>query len=224
MARKWWTLIAVSVATFMLLLDITVVNTALPAIEEDLGATLHRPPVGGRRLHADARRVRPHGGLAGRPARPPARVRRGARDLHARLAARRAGDRPDLPEPGAGGPGHRRRDHVRRLAGAARPGVRGRQGARQRPRRLRRHDRRGRGHRAAGRRRDRRRTRLGVGLLPERAGRHGRRRGHLPEAARVARPERHAASTGPAWRPSARRCSCSCSRSCAATRRAGAAR
>jgi len=39
MARKWWTLIAVSVATFMLLLDITVVNTALPAIEEDLGAS-----------------------------------------------------------------------------------------------------------------------------------------------------------------------------------------
>src|SRR6266511_154755 len=31
MERKWWTLIAVSVATFMLLLDITVVNVALPA-------------------------------------------------------------------------------------------------------------------------------------------------------------------------------------------------
>jgi EmrB/QacA subfamily drug resistance transporter len=39
MDRKWWTLIAVSVATFMLLLDITVVNTALPSIEEDLGAS-----------------------------------------------------------------------------------------------------------------------------------------------------------------------------------------
>ncbi|HEX6117025.1 MAG TPA: MFS transporter [Solirubrobacterales bacterium] len=39
MARRWWTLLAVSVATFMLLLDITVVNTALPAIEEDLGAS-----------------------------------------------------------------------------------------------------------------------------------------------------------------------------------------
>ncbi len=36
---KWWTLGLVSVATFMLLLDITVVNTALPAIEEDLGAS-----------------------------------------------------------------------------------------------------------------------------------------------------------------------------------------
>ncbi len=39
MERKWWTLITVSVATFMLLLDITVVNTALPAIEEDLNAS-----------------------------------------------------------------------------------------------------------------------------------------------------------------------------------------
>lgn len=39
MHRKWWTLVAVSVATFMLLLDITVVNTALPSIEEDLGAS-----------------------------------------------------------------------------------------------------------------------------------------------------------------------------------------
>lgn len=37
--RKWWTLGAVSVATFMLLLDITVVNTALPAIQEDLGGS-----------------------------------------------------------------------------------------------------------------------------------------------------------------------------------------
>jgi EmrB/QacA subfamily drug resistance transporter len=38
MARKWWTLLAVSVATFMLLLDITVVNVALPSIRNDLGA------------------------------------------------------------------------------------------------------------------------------------------------------------------------------------------
>jgi EmrB/QacA subfamily drug resistance transporter len=39
MERKWWTLIAVSVATFMLLLDITVVNVALPSIRADLGAS-----------------------------------------------------------------------------------------------------------------------------------------------------------------------------------------
>ena len=39
MSRKWWTLLAVSVGTFMLLLDITVVNTALPSIEKDLSAS-----------------------------------------------------------------------------------------------------------------------------------------------------------------------------------------
>jgi EmrB/QacA subfamily drug resistance transporter len=37
--RKWWTLIAVCVATFMLLLDITVVNVALPDIQRSLHAS-----------------------------------------------------------------------------------------------------------------------------------------------------------------------------------------
>ncbi len=39
MERKWWTLLAVNVAVFMLLLDITVVNTALPSIQKDLDAS-----------------------------------------------------------------------------------------------------------------------------------------------------------------------------------------
>src|SRR5947209_14971571 len=37
--RKWWTLGAVCVAIFMLLLDITVVNVALPDIQKDLGSS-----------------------------------------------------------------------------------------------------------------------------------------------------------------------------------------
>src|SRR5947208_6690182 len=39
MSRKWWTLLAVCTATFMLLLDITIVNVALPAIERALHAS-----------------------------------------------------------------------------------------------------------------------------------------------------------------------------------------
>ena len=39
MDRKWWTLIAVSVGTFMLLLDVTIVNVALPAIQTSLHAS-----------------------------------------------------------------------------------------------------------------------------------------------------------------------------------------
>src|SRR6478735_7002617 len=39
MAPKWWTMVAVCTATFMLLLDITIVNVALPAIERALHAS-----------------------------------------------------------------------------------------------------------------------------------------------------------------------------------------
>ncbi len=39
MARKWWTLTVVCVGTFMLLLDITIVNVALPKIAVDLKAS-----------------------------------------------------------------------------------------------------------------------------------------------------------------------------------------
>src|SRR5436190_19129744 len=39
MERKWWTLIVVCIATFMLLLDITIVNVALPKIASDLKAS-----------------------------------------------------------------------------------------------------------------------------------------------------------------------------------------
>ena len=51
--RKWWTLAAVSFGLFMIMLDNTVVNVALPSIQEDLG---HRP----LRAAVDRHRLRAH--------------------------------------------------------------------------------------------------------------------------------------------------------------------
>jgi MFS family permease len=39
MSPKWWTLVAVCLAIFMLLLDVTVVNVALPDIQRGLGSS-----------------------------------------------------------------------------------------------------------------------------------------------------------------------------------------
>jgi EmrB/QacA subfamily drug resistance transporter len=39
MERKWWTLVTVCIGTFMLLLDITIVNVALPKIQSGLGSS-----------------------------------------------------------------------------------------------------------------------------------------------------------------------------------------
>jgi EmrB/QacA subfamily drug resistance transporter len=38
--RKWWTLVAVAVGLFMIMLDNTVVNVALPSIQKDLGISV----------------------------------------------------------------------------------------------------------------------------------------------------------------------------------------
>lgn len=40
MERRWWTLIAVCIGVFMLLLDVTIVNVALPSIQKDFSASL----------------------------------------------------------------------------------------------------------------------------------------------------------------------------------------
>jgi MFS family permease len=40
MDRKWWTLIAVCTGVFMLLMDVTIVNVALPDIQHAFGASL----------------------------------------------------------------------------------------------------------------------------------------------------------------------------------------
>ena len=38
--HKWWTLAAMCFALFMIMLDNTVVNVALPSIQKDLGASI----------------------------------------------------------------------------------------------------------------------------------------------------------------------------------------
>ncbi len=54
--RKWWTLGALSFALFMIMLDNTIVNVALPAIKSDLGigtSELRGARGAGRRLGTD---------------------------------------------------------------------------------------------------------------------------------------------------------------------------
>ena len=80
------TLAVVCVATAILMLDIAVVNTALPSIGRRPARRDHRPEVGRGHLHAHAGHRRPRRRLVGRPARraPPCFVARAGR-VHGRL-------------------------------------------------------------------------------------------------------------------------------------------
>ena len=66
--KKWWTLVAVSFGLFMIMLDNTVVNVALPSIQKSLRSPGLRARVGRRRLRADLRGVHAHRRQARRPA------------------------------------------------------------------------------------------------------------------------------------------------------------
>ena len=87
-----WTLAVVCAATAILMLDIAVVNTALPPIAARAAHRPRRAAVGRRRLHARARHRRADRRLAGRPLRPPARLRR-------RPGRRSRSRRPCAPRP-----------------------------------------------------------------------------------------------------------------------------
>ena len=102
--RRWWTLGAMCFALFMIMLDNTVVNVALPSIQRDLDVSIVGPRVDGQRLHADLRRAARHRRAAGRHLRPPPLVPHRRRRSSARralfialLADRRRGSSPGAP-------------------------------------------------------------------------------------------------------------------------------
>ena len=210
MERKWWTLVLISIATFMLLLDITVVNVALPDIQRELGASLSSLQwVVDAYTLTLAAFLLTAGSLGDRLGR-----RRvfsiGFGDLHLRLVPLRDLRRPDPAQPRPRPAGGRRRRHVRHLAGADRPGV-PRQGPGDRLRGLGRDDRRRCGDRPAGRRPDHRAPRLGVDLLRQRADRAGRDRPDRDAGSPTSPPKPPSGSTFPAWSASRSASSCSSS-------------
>ena len=193
-----WTLAVVCAATAMLMLDIAVVNTALSDIAADLNTGLS-----GLQWVVDAYTlalaavVLTAGSLADRFGRRRlftiglsiftvtslvCAAAHGHRD--AQLRARRAG--------------HRRGDHVRRLARPALAGVPEAAGARQGVRRLRRLDRRRLRHRPAGRRRADQRPRLALDLPRQPPARPHLPRDHAPLRRGVAATPTPASSTFPA--------------------------
>ena len=221
--HKWWTLTAVCVATFMLLMDITIVNVALPDIAKALhssftdlqwvidayalslaallltwGATSDR--VGRRYIFVVGLGIFTVASLGCALSTSP---------LMLNLAR---------AVQGVGGAAMFATSLA--LLASAFHGPRARDGGRD----LGRDDRRGRRHRPAGRRRADREHRLGVDLLHQRPDRD---RGDLHlahEGGRVQGPERRSERLARAHHASRAASSCSSSRSCAATPRAGAAR
>ena len=107
--HKWWTLTAVCVATFMLLIDITIVNVALPDIAKALHSSFTdlQWVIDAYALSLAALLLT--FGLDLRPPRAPLHLRRRPGDLHHRLAGLRPVDQPDDAQPRAWRAGRRRR-------------------------------------------------------------------------------------------------------------------
>ena len=193
--RKWWTLIAVCTAIFMLLLDITVVNVALPDIQRDLDASFAQLQwVVDAYALTLATTVLAAGSLADLFGRRRVFTLGLVLFTVASFACGIATERghPDRRPRRAG---CRRRDHVRGLAGAARervPRPRPRHGLRD----LGRDDRRGRRDRPARRRRPHRVGRLALDLLRQHPDRHRGDRRDDDAGRRVEEPERGPRSTG----------------------------
>ena len=181
-------------AQLMIILDMTVVNVALPSIARDLHFSADRAVLGAQRLHADVRRpaaARRPGRGHPRPA-PGVHGRSGA--VHRGLAGRRPGHVGQAAAGRPGGAGRGRRDRHPRRAGADHRQLPRGPGAHPRARPV---HRRGHGRRVARpgpRRRDRPVGELALGAVRQRA---DRRAG---AGARAAVPVRDPAAAG-ALRP-----------------------
>ena len=176
--RRPWTVLGLMLAAqFMVVLDVSVVNVALPSIGSDLQLQLLRLPVDGQRLRADERRPPAARRPDVRPLRPAPDVPHRGDALHRRLAGQRPRRLRAHPDRRAGRPGRRRRDahprgHVDRHDDVRRPP------ARHRPRRLGHHRQHGHRRRRALRWPAHQRPRLARGVLHQRPDRdrHAARR------------------------------------------------
>ena len=170
---RWWTLVAVCTGVFMLLLDVTIVNVALPDIQGQFDASLS-----GLQWVIDAYALSlaalllTAGSLADIFGRRKVFVIGTALFT---LGSLLCGLAPEhrVPRDRPGRPGHRRRRDVRDLAGDPRHDVH-RQGPRRRLRRLRRDHRRGRGDRPGARRHPHQRPVVALDLLRQPADLPGR--------------------------------------------------
>ena len=111
-------LAVIAACQLMVVLDATIVNIALPHIQQALGFSTTEPVLGGQRLHAHLRRAAAARRPGRRHPRPPPGVHLRHPAVHPRLAARRP--RPELlaaarrPRP----PGRRRRHRLAHRARA----------------------------------------------------------------------------------------------------------
>ena len=99
--RKWYGLALLLLVQFMVVLDIAIVNVALPSIKIDLGFSAGEPAVGDQRLRALLRRLPAAGWARSRPPRTAPDVPGRSRRLHDRLARLRASPGAKAPLIGA---------------------------------------------------------------------------------------------------------------------------
>ena len=106
---RWAALYVLCVGMLMIVLDATIVNVALPSIQDDLGLLAVQPRVGRERVSDRVRRPAAARRADRRPDRPAAHLPDRAGDLHRRVAAVRAVAEPGHADRRALRPGRRRR-------------------------------------------------------------------------------------------------------------------